>query len=237
MIPKKIHYCWFGGKELPLSAKKCINSWKKYFPDYEIIEWNENNFDVSFNKYAKEAYDNKKYAFFTDVARLYIIYKYGGIYFDVDVEVINSYDEILSSKVFFGLEKIDNVNTGLGFGAEKENAFIKELLSDYDNRNFIKEDGSFDMTSCPIINSKKFKEKGFLLNNTKEEIEGIVVYPREYFNPLDSGTNKLIYKTINTKSIHWYLKSWVSKKIILRSKITRPFHRLFGNDCFKWLKK
>lgn len=90
MIEKKIHYCWFGGKPLPKKAKKCIKSWKKYFPDYEIIEWNENNFDISFNKYAKDAYDNKKYAFFTDVARLYLIYNYGGIYFDVDVEVIKN---------------------------------------------------------------------------------------------------------------------------------------------------
>lgn len=121
MIEKKIHYCWFGGNELPTKAKRCIKSWKKYFPDYEIIEWNEKNFDINFNNYAKEAYLNKKYAFFTDVARLYIIYHNGGIYFDVDVEVIKKFDnDILSNEAFFGLETENTVNTGLGFGATKK---------------------------------------------------------------------------------------------------------------------
>ena len=115
-IPKKIHYCWFGKNVKPQSAIKCIESWKKFFPDYEIIEWNETNFDINFNRYAREAYKVKKYAFFTDVARLYIIYKYGGIYFDVDVEVIKSFDDILKNNdVFFGLEDLNYINTGVGF--------------------------------------------------------------------------------------------------------------------------
>ena len=119
MIPKKIHYCWFGRGELSAKAKKCIKSWKKYCPDYEIIEWNEDNFDVNQNEYTKKVYAEKKYAFLSDFARLKIIYEQGGIYLDVDVEVVKSFDDLLSSKAYFGFESNEYANTGAGFGAEK----------------------------------------------------------------------------------------------------------------------
>ena len=235
MIPKIIHYCWFGGNPKPAEVKKYIDSWRRFCPDYEIREWNENNFDISFNKYAKDAYDNKKYAFFTDVARLYLIYNYGGIYFDVDVEVIKKYDDVISD-AFFGLETPNTVNTGLGFGAKKGHPFIKKLLDDYKNANFINDDGSLNLIPCPIINSKVFIENGFKLNGKKEEINGIYVYPVDFFNPLESSTGKL-NKTENTHSIHWFMKSWIPKKDLIRSYITKPFHRLFGKDCFRKFKK
>ena len=235
MIPKKIHYCWFGGKPLPKKAEKCILSWKKYLPDYEIVEWNESNFDINYNLYTKEAYENKKYAFLTDVARLIVIYNEGGIYFDVDVETIKSFDDILECKAFFGIERENYVATGLGFGAEKNNDFIKALLDDYNDRHFVKSDGTLDITPCPVINSEIFKKYGFELNNSVEEKDGIRVYPSEYFNPLENATGKL-NKTKNTYSIHWYNKSWVPKKLVVRSKITKVFHRIFGVNCFWWLK-
>lgn len=122
MIPKKIHYCWFGRKELPEKAKKCIASWKKYCPDFEIIEWNEDNIDVYQNPYTTYTYDNKRFAFLSDYLRLLIVYKEGGIYFDVDVEVVRSIDELLENQAFFGFETKDYINTGLGFGAEAGNA-------------------------------------------------------------------------------------------------------------------
>lgn len=236
MIPKKIHYCWFGGNEMPKSAKKCIKSWKKYFPDFEIIEWNESNFNIDYNSYTREAYDNKKYAFLTDVARLLIIYEHGGIYFDVDVEVIETFNDILNNKAFFGLEKKNQVATGLGFGAEKSNWIVKLLLDDYNDKHLKKENGELDLTPCTVLNTNVFKNAGFILNNEIEIIKDVCVYPADYFNPLENSTGKL-YITPNTKSIHWYLKSWVpfNQKII--SKITQPFHRIFGEDCFKWLKR
>lgn len=237
MIPKKIHYCWFGGNELPSKAKKCIESWKKFFPDYEIIEWNESNFDISFNKYAKEAYDSKKFAFFTDVARLYIIYHNGGIYFDVDVEAIKEFDDIVrNNDAFFGLETETTVNTGLGFGADKNNWLIKKMLDDYSDKKFLLQDGTMDMTPCPIINSRIFKKEGFKLDGKYENLKNISIYPIDFFNPLNSATGKLD-KTKNTHSIHWYLKTWVSKKQLIISMFTKPFHRIFGVNCFKWLKQ
>lgn len=235
-IPKKIHYCWFGHNPLSETAKKCIDSWKKFFPDYEIIEWNESNFDVNYNKYTEEAYKNKKYAYVSDVARLYIIYNNGGIYFDVDVETIKPYGEILNNKAFFGLEKEKYLNTGLGFGAEKKCKIIKDLLDDYDDRRFIMADGKLDLTPCPMINSRIFLETGFSLNNEFQLINDIAIYPIEYFNPLEDTTGKLNI-TKNTYSIHWYAKSWVPKRLLLRSKILKPFRKIIGVNNYKKIKK
>ena len=119
MIPKKIHYCWFGGNPLPELAIKCLESWKKYCPDYEIIEWNETNFNLDSCEYVREAYQAKKWAFVSDYARLKVVYDNGGIYLDTDVELIKSLDRLLKNKSFFGTETTGVVATGLGFGAEK----------------------------------------------------------------------------------------------------------------------
>ena len=234
MIPKKIHYCWFGGKELPDLALKCIESWKKHFPDYEIIEWNENNFDLNFNRYAKEAYDSGKYAFFTDVARLYLVYEHGGIYFDVDVEVIKDFDEVLKNKAFFGLESTGKVNTGLGFGAEKHNPFIKKLLDDYTEKKFIQENGDLDLTPCPIINSKIFKENNFSLNGEYENIGGVAVYPKSVFNP-KGGYGEEIVLTKKTLSIHHFDGSWLSKEELKRANKFTSLRNKYGAKTAKIL--
>ena len=227
MIPKKIHYCWFGGNPLPKSARKYIKTWKKYFPDYEIIEWNESNFDIHF----------KKYAFFTDVARLYIIEKYGGIYFDVDVEVLKSYDDIIKNcNAFFGIEEKGRVNTGLGFGAEKGCSFIKELLDDYDKMNFLNKDGSYNLTACTITNSKIFKKNGFKLDDKYENINGIIVYPKEYFNTLDNATGRVIL-TSNSHSIHRYKATWLPLSKRMKIVLLRPFRIALGKNYKKIKKK
>lgn len=237
-IPKIIHYCWFGGKPLPDSAKKCIDSWKKYFPDYEIKQWNESNFDINLCNYTKEAYEREKYAFLSDVVRLFVIERFGGIYFDTDVEVISDYDDILKKGAFFGLESTGKLATGLGFGAEKNNWLVKAILDDYSNKHFVK-NGREDATPCPITNSRVAIKNGFsLTGNEIETVNGVTVYPRTFFNP-KSGYAKQIKYTKDTHSIHHFDGSWLSKQEVhrasLRTKLTNMFGKQFGNLLYKTL--
>ena len=174
MIPKKIHYCWFGKNKLPDKAIKCINSWKKYCPDYEIIEWNEDNFDVRQNGYTEFTYDNRKFAFLSDYARLQIVLKEGGLYFDVDVEIIRPLDELLVHKAFFGFETEEYVNTGVGFGAEANNLIVAGMLREYD----ILLDGKHGTIGCPLLNTQALMKYGLKQNgmntygiNLEEKLE------------------------------------------------------------------
>lgn len=232
MIPKKIHYCWFGGKEKPEKAKKCIASWKRYCPDYEIIEWNEENFDVNRNGYTKMCIEEKKYAFLSDYARLLIVEEFGGIYFDTDVEVVRNFDDLLEKEAFFGFENEEYVATGLGFGAEKHHKSVRLMLDEYEELL----DGTKGVKTCPALNTNALVKMGLVRNGEYQKIEGVEVYPVEYFNPYEDPTGRL-KRTRNTYSIHWYSKSWLDKKSILRSKITQPFHRIFGVNCFEWMKR
>lgn len=226
-IPKFIHYCWFGKKPLSDDAKKCIESWKKYFPGYEIVQWNEGNFDICFNQYALEAYRRKKFAFFSDVARLFIVERYGGIYFDIDVEVISSFDDILKKGAFFGIENDGKLATGLGFGAEKGNWLVKEMLDYYNDKHFFA-DGKEDLTPCPIINSRVAMKNGFSLKNTIETVRGVTVYPKDYFNP-KAGYNKQVIVTDNTHSIHHYDGSWLPEQEVNRARLRNKLSCLFGD--------
>lgn len=235
MIPKKIHYCWFGRNPKPKLAERCIASWKKYCPDYEIIEWNEDNFDVSHSPYTKWCYDNKKFAFLSDYVRIFVVKEHGGLYFDTDVEAVKSFDTLLSNDAFFGWENNSNVASGLGFGAEVNHPVLCEMLRIYDDL-IPNELGEFPLVVCPKINTEALLRFGLKLDGAFQNLNGIKILPVNYMNPYDDPTGRLNI-TENTYSIHWYSKSWMSKKTILRSKITKPFHRLFGTDCFKWLKK
>lgn len=232
MIPKKIHYCWFGNNAKPKVVEKCISSWKKKLPDYEIIEWNESNFDVNHNAYTKMCYENKKFAFLTDYLRLLIIYEHGGIYFDTDVEVIRSFDDLLCEKGFFGFENDSHVASGLGFGAEKGNTIVKKMLSEYDPLL----DGLHGTVGCPILNTKALVEEGLKLDGTLQRINGVLICPSDYFNPMNSATGE-IKKTRNTYSIHRYSMLWLPKHKRIKSSITKVFHRFFGVDCFRFLKR
>ena len=236
MIPKIIHYCWFGGNPLPESAKRNIASWRKYCPDYEIKEWNENNFDVNCMPFVKEAYEAKKFAFVSDVARLMVVNENGGVYFDTDVEMIRNIDFLLKYKGFLGFENKNYVATGLGFGAEMNSYFLNEMIEKYKSIHFKNEDGSLNLIACPKINTEIMVDNGLCLNGSYQIIKGVAVLPVEYMNPLDSTTGK-IKKTNNTITIHWYSQSWLSLNKKIRSKITRVFHRIFGVDCFSFLKK
>lgn len=235
MIPKKIHYCWFGGKELPKMAEKCIKSWKKYCPDYEIIRWDESNFDLDCCPYVRQAYDNKKFAFVTDYVRLYAMYTYGGVYMDTDVEVTKNLDVFLEHEGFSGFESETQIPTGIMAGRQGFPLF-EHLLSYYEGRDFVKEDGSFDMTTNVVTITAMLSKKGFVPNGKYQVVAGFVLYPPEVFCPYDNATG-VLNKTEKTAAIHWFNKSWLSPGQRLRSKLTKPFHRIFGANCFRWLKR
>ncbi len=232
MIPKVIHYCWFGKSPLPKSVQKCISSWKKFFPNYEIKEWNEDIFDVNCIAYTSEAYKAKKYAFVSDYARYWILYQYGGIYFDTDVEVIKTLDDIIIRGPFMGVEipskkgKVPMVAPGLCLGAEANMPFYKQILDYYATLHFINNDGTYNQKTIVYYNTELLKEFGLQATNDIQHIGGIWIYPQDYFNPLDDFTGRLNI-TENTRSIHWYSKSW-SEANLFRIKFSRLSHRLFG---------
>ena len=237
-IPKIIHYCWFGRGELPKLAKKCIKSWKKYCPDYEIILWNEDNFDIGQNRYMKEAYEAGKWAFVSDFARLKIVHEQGGIYLDTDVELLKPLDDLLGYKGFMGFDEKGIVATGLGFGAEKGNEIVKEFLKDYDDLPFILPDGSFDLTPCPDRNTAALQRLGMDTGNTNQEFLGTVFLPQEYLCPMDYYTGK---KTVtkHTYSIHHYCASWTSKVTKRTTRIKRIigvklYDKLYGKFLHKF---
>ena len=229
-IPKKIHYCWFGGNPKPELALKCIKSWKKYCPDYEIICWNEDNFDLTQNAYMQEAYAAKKWAFVSDYARLKVIYDHGGIYLDTDVELIQPLDSLLSHSGYMGFDEKGIVASGLGFGAEKGNAVVGEFLRDYEDIHFALPDGGYDLTPCPDRNTGTLQRLGMDMTKTSGTFMDMVFYPAEYFCPMDYSTGK---KTItkNTVSIHHYCASWTSSV----TKRTTRLKRILGVRMYKKL--
>lgn len=207
-ICKKIHYCWFGRGEKPELALKCIQSWKEKCKDYEIIEWNEDNFDINSNKYVKQAYEVKKYAFVTDYVRLYVLYNYGGIYMDTDVEVIKPLDEFLDNPAFSGFENNNKIPTGI-MAAQKGNEWIKDLLDEYDTIEFIKKDGTYDLTTnCERITKKTIEKYNLKSISSYQNLNNVVIlYPYDYFCPKDWETGK-INLTDNTYTIHHFAGSW-----------------------------
>ena len=212
MIPKTIHYCWFGRNPKPELAIKCMASWRKYCPDYDIIEWKEDNFDLaSAPIYVRQAYEAKKWAFVTDYVRLQVVYENGGIYLDTDVELLKNLDFLLDCYMFAGFENERTVATGLGFGGEKGCAILKEMMNEYDGISFIKQDGSFDLTPCPKRNTDILLKYGLEQNGRHQTLSGeICIFPMEYFCPIDFTTGKM-HKTRNTVSIHWFSASWHSE--------------------------
>lgn len=220
MIPKIIHYCWFGKNPLPELALKCIDSWKKFFPDYEIKQWNEDNYDVNKISYTKEAYSEKKYAFVSDYARFDILYEYGGIYFDTDVEVIKDMSEILKRGAFAGIESAGALNAGLGIASPAASPIFKEVLESYLNEHFVNQDGTKNLTTVVERVSKIFKNHGFTDEIKIQEVCGITIYPMEYFCPKDYKNGKLNI-TENTVSIHHYDGSWLEdweKQVLLNKE-------------------
>lgn len=208
MIPKTINYCWFGKKSLPETAKQNIRSWKKYNPEYDVVEWNESNFDIKQYHFIELAYNFGLFAFASDLARLVIIEQNGGIYCDIDVEAFRCFDTLLVNSAFFGLEDIDSINTGLMFGAVKHHPVLQDLIAIY--QSFPSELSAKEIRSktCVTITSDYFRSRGFVDKNRLQMVDECVIYPTEYFCPQPYGENKMKI-TKNTISTHHYASSWM----------------------------
>ena len=252
MIPKKIHFCWFGNGPKDKLFEKCYKSWQKYFPDWEIIEWNEDNFDVNFCEYTKRAYELGKYAFVSDVARLKIIYDEGGIYFDTDVEVIKPFSTEILKNGYFAEENEGIINTGLGFATKKGNKAVKIMLDSYKKLNTLEStikpilqrlelnelkdvlnsENQNDIYAlpCPILNSAALIAKGYdIKDNTY--IECIPVYNPEYFCGYDYKNHHSM-ATDKTLSIHHYAASWLSDEQRLASSVKRYVSKIIGRNNY-----
>ena len=249
-IPKTIHYCWFGGKPKPELAEKCIRSWKKYCPDFEILEWNEHNFDVSESPgYVQQAYACKRWAFVSDYVRLKALTEMGGVYMDTDVEVIRPLDPYLNHRAFAGFEHPERVQTGL-LACEKDFPLFREFMAYYDTASFLREDGIPDVTTNVEILTGLCLQRGMVCNDRLQEIEGLTLYPREVFCPVDYDTKRL-KKTRKTVTVHWFSGSWHTEeeleamrqeKLQLRREKRSNFryalgNRLFGEKGYETLKK
>jgi hypothetical protein len=243
MIPKIIHYAWFGHNTLPPIAVNCIQSWEKYCPDYEIRRWDESNYNYRVHPYTREAYANRKYAFVTDYLRLDVLYQFGGIFFDTDVEVVKNFDPLLSLIGFTGFEHGENkeppVNVGIGIGAGAGNPIIKAMLDDYLGRKFVLDNGELNMTPCPFYQTQILKKYGLVLENRRQDLGDMVIFPIDYFCPMDYYTSKVTI-TPNTYSIHHYSASWMpihrrvwhflTQKIPPLRTVNRWRKKLLGKD-------
>lgn len=227
MIPKIIHYCWFGGKPLPKLAQKCKKSWEKFFPDYEIKEWNENNYDVNAVPYTKYCYEHQLWAYLSDYVRLDVVEKEGGLYFDTDVEVVRRADDLLQScHAYFGWETLEYLNTGLGFAAEPHHPAVKAMLKMYEslvaNGKYMYE----KMQGCPQLNTLALVSLGLKQDGTKQSVCDAIILPSDYMCPFHDATGKM-NETENTFSIHWFSKSPHGKWAAWKMNFTRPLHRWF----------
>ena len=236
MIPKVIHFVWVGGKPLTPLAEKCIASWKKYCPDYEIKRWDETNFDINENQFCREAYQCKKWAFVSDYIRMKVLYEEGGIYMDTDVEVIKSLDGFLNLKAFSGFESEKDIPTGI-IAAEKGSEWIKKLLNYYSNKHFIKENNEMDTTTNVVIITDITKENYKIeLNNTIQDLGDVKIFSKEYFCP-KSLTDGKIRKTKNTYTIHHFSGSWKKKSDKFKAKILQFMKRVLGAKNIEKLKQ
>lgn len=232
MIPKQIHYCWFGGKPLPEDAQRCINSWKEKCPDYKLIRWDEKTFDVNSNPYTKEAAESKKWAFVTDYVRLYALYNFGGIYMDTDVEVLRNLDQFLEEHGFSGFEDTTTVPTGI-MASEQGLDFVRQLLSDYDNRHFLI-DGKPDITTNVTLITDYCVSRGLKRNNQYQTIDDFSFYPKEYFCPKDYRTLK-IEITDNTYTIHHFAGTWETPQDKFRKIVKKVLGPTLSGVVYKLL--
>ncbi|TGV03952.1 glycosyltransferase family 32 protein [Flavivirga rizhaonensis] len=235
MIPKKIHYCWLSQDPFPELIANCFESWKKILPDYEFILWDTKRFPLESNQWVMKAFETKKYAFAADYIRLYAVHKYGGIYLDTDIEVLKSFDSLLHLPYFIGSEGDGIIEAGV-FGAEKGTKWLEDCLAHYNNRNFIKDDGSFDTLTLPRIMMKKILEKHTIIEidnpminkisfeSTKNEL---FMFPKDFFCAKNHGTG-IIEKTERTFSIHHFAMSWLPKKTTFFPNIKRKLISVFG---------
>ncbi len=236
MIPKIIHYCWFGRGKMPEIVISCMASWHKFLPEYELILWNEDNFPFDDFPFAQEALASKKYAFVSDVCRLYALYQYGGVYLDTDVEVLGRLDDFLNHAAFSGFEDNKSVPTGI-MASTQFGQWAKDMLAYYDNRSFIDKQGNMNTQTNVQIISELMVEKGIVLNNTYQEIPNyITFYPSDFFCPKSHLDGK-IRRTANTIVIHHFAGSWLSKSAKRKMKMKQFIRSLVGNSTVDKIKK
>lgn len=210
-IPKKIHYCWFGGNDFSDLHKYCMGSWRKFCPDYEIIEWNETNCDLSENLYAKQAYDAGKYGFVPDYFRLKIIYENGGIYLDTDVELVRNLDALLVNEAYMGFQSQQQVNLGLGFGARKGFPLVREMMETYGKIAFKNDDDSLNLIPSPVYQTEILVRHGLITGGRLQNIDGAVIYPFDVLCTKSMFTGQ-VYQTDNSFSVHHFDASWTGKQ-------------------------
>ena len=235
---KKIHYIWLGGNPKSHLIKKCIKSWQKHMPDWEIVEWNETNLNIDINKYCRQAYDAKKYAFASDVLRFDILYREGGLYFDIDVKMLKSFEPLVeNNKAFCGFENNNTINPGLVlYTKEKGNPIFREMLDLYKTINFINEDGSYNLKTVCSHFYDLVSNYGVVLNNTYQEIEHITIFPSDYFCPTD-GIRSIDNYTPNTYSVHLFAGTWVNKKKRRKDALRKFFYTVLSPRGVRILKK
>jgi len=239
MIPRIIHYCWFGDAPKPNLIERCISSWRKHLPEYKTIEWNEKNFDIHCCPFVEEAFESRKYAFVSDVVRGHALYSHGGIYLDADVEVLKSFDPFLSHRSFWGFEAENFVATST-IGAVKGHEIIKAYLDHYNNRHFKQPDGSFDIIPNVTVVTRLLQERGLTLDNTKQEIgDGNIIYPQKIFSPYDPRTGS-ISRGSETIAIHHYSNTWdLSALFLIKRTLKKTMAKLIGKKLSEalWLEE
>jgi hypothetical protein len=229
MIPKIIHYCWFGGKEKPPLVIKCIESWKQHLPDYEIREWNDSNFNIKERRYTKEAYERGKFAFVSDCVRLFALYHFGGIYLDTDVEVFKSFNDLLHHNSFWGFEQEHFIATST-IGTVKAHPLIGKFLQTYEYKSFINEDGSTDSLTNVAAVTEILIKMGLQQNGEYQEIKGLgTFYPQEYFSPYDY-INCMDLKTEYTYAKHYFYKSWLPIDVRIKTWIKKLAAQIIGGQ-------
>lgn len=234
MIPKTIHFCWMSDDAYPEKILKCIDSWKRVLPDYEIVKWDYSRFPRGKCKWVDQAFDAKKYAFCADYIRAYALYNYGGIYLDSDVEVVKSYDDLLSLPYFYGREMVNSPIEAATVGAEKGNALIKRVLDSYEGRDFVNPDGSINNEAMPWIFKRIIEEDGYVVKDIKgvdefDHDENVInVFPMSWFSPKDWVTGKIGAEK-DTYSVHHFAASWLTPKARLCMVIAQHTHPLIGH--------
>ncbi|MBR6531892.1 MAG: glycosyl transferase [Clostridia bacterium] len=234
-MKKTIHYCWFGRGEKPKLVKKCIESWKKNLPDYRLIEWNEDNFDISKNRFVAEAYSDRNFAFVSDYVRAFVLYNYGGIYMDTDVEVLGNFDRFLDDKVFLGFEEGNFVATCV-MGVEKGHPLMKKYLDHYENMTYFNEDGTKYTDTNVVLLTKLLEERGLVRNNEQQMVGDISIYPRTLFSPYDY-INGISYITDDSVAIHHFAQLWLPVNVRIKTEVKRALIRVIGGENMKKLRK
>lgn len=231
LIPKKIHYMWLGGKQIPTNLQKCIDSWKRYCPDYEIIQWNEDNYDIYKHPYMKQAYEAKAYGLLPDYARLDILYREGGIYLDTDVELRRNLDDMLCQEAFCGVEKWQTLNFGGLSGAVKGHPMIKAFLDARADILFIDSNGRENRNTCGFYDTPVAIAAGYRLNGETQCVNGMNIYAYDYFHPYDYMSG-LVNETEHTHSVHWFNGGWLDENQRTANEHTKgEYMRLYGDAC------